>query len=172
MIMLPVRRWWAGEIVSLPGLTPQSIVFKDGCAGQAGASGRNGSNPGGRIVATADHPAAAYPWLNSGAIRSASDAALGCILLIVGMIAIWDGRGASFGEWQMLGAGYFPIVLGAAMLATGVALLTRAALVRRPPPTPWSLWSVAIVTAAIAIVVAAAWSVEHDRLLSFGPPEY
>jgi hypothetical protein len=75
-------------------------------------------------------------WLDRSATRTASDAALGCILIIAGALPIWSAGGLSFGRWPRLEATLFPSAIGVGMLAVGLLLLSRAVFVSRPPPPP------------------------------------
>jgi hypothetical protein len=123
-------------------------------------------------VTTIDNPTGAYAWLGGGAIRAASDAMLGTILLLAGTLAIWDSRKASFLRWDPPDAMVFPMLVGALLVAVGVLLLARAAFVRRPQPAPWGLRNVAIVAAAIIAVFAAPWIWGLAQLVIVGPPQY
>lgn len=123
-------------------------------------------------MATTDHPAEKYAWLASSAARTASDALLGCVLLLAGATAMWDGRGASFGREEGLNAAFFPFAVGTMAVAVGILLLARSAFFRRPPPAPWRLRDIAIIVAAIVATNFAAWQWGFDLLLYFGPAEY
>lgn len=122
-------------------------------------------------MTTTDHPAEKYAWLVGSAARTASDALLGCVLLVAGAIAMWDGRGASFGQ-EGLNAAFFPFAVGTMAVAVGVLLLGRSAFFRRPQPAPWRLRDVAIVVAAIVAIIFAAWQWGLALLLQFGPAEH
>jgi hypothetical protein len=121
------------------------------------------------VTTTEDHSAGARAWLNSSATRTASDAALGCILAIAGAFPIWDAGGLSFGEFLHFEAKLFPSAVGVAILAVGVLLLARAALVRRPPPASWGVRNIVIVAALF--IASRNWGMEL-MLLNFGPPEH
>jgi hypothetical protein len=125
------------------------------------------------VTMTGDHSAGARTWLNGNTIRPASDAALGCILVIAGAFPIWDAGGLSFGEFLHLEAKLLPSVVGMAMLVVGVLLLARAALVRRPPPASWGVRNIVIVAAAVIALYIASWNWGMElMLLNFGPPEH
>lgn len=132
-----------------------------------------GSRNGGvDVTATADHSAGDNTWLGGSANQKTSDALLGCILLIAGAVPIWDTRDLPSSSWEDPGAGFFPTVVGAAMLAVGVLLLARAALFPRPPPALWGLRNVAIVIVAVVVLLLASWQWGYGWLLHFGPPDH
>jgi TctA family transporter len=125
------------------------------------------------VTMTGDHSAGARAWLDSSATRTASDAALGGILLIAGALPIWDAGGLSFGEFLHFEAKLFPSAVGVAMLAVGVLLLARAALIRRPPSASWGVRNIVIVAAAVIALFIASWNGGMElMLLNFGPPEH
>jgi len=104
-------------------------------------------------------------------MQKASDALLGCVLLIAGAIAILDSRDAVLQRLGRLDAEFFPLVLGAATVAVGLSLLGRGALLQRPAPLPWKPWQLALLIAAIAAIEGTIWS-QPGWLLYFGPSEY
>jgi hypothetical protein len=123
-------------------------------------------------MTTTDHPAEGHAWLVTSTTRTASDVLLSCVLLVAGAIAMWDGRGASFGR-EGLNAGFFPMAVGAIAAAVGILLLGRSAFFRRPQPAPWRLRHIAIIAAAVVAIIFAAWQWGLELLLlQFGPPEH
>lgn len=123
-------------------------------------------------MTTTDHPADAHAWLATGTMRTASDVLLGCVLLVAGAIAIWDGRGALVLPEDGMNAGFFPTAVGAAAVAVGILLLGRSALFQRPQPAPWRIRSIAIIVAVTVACVFIAWEWGLGFLLKFGPPEH
>src|SRR5262245_6484092 len=111
-------------------------------------------------------------WLETDAIRRVSDIALGVILLIVGVLALWLAPDNPAGSSERPGAGFFPAVTAGLLCVVAVVLLLRAALRRSPPVRRSRPLHVAIVAAAIIILCFAAWTWGAPLLLKFGPPEF
>jgi TctA family transporter len=123
------------------------------------------------VTATADHTTGDHRWLSGRVARTASDAALGCVLLLAGAVAIWDARGLPFGSLDRLSGGVFPVVIGVLMAMLGAALIGRAAFFNRGQPTPLGLRRFAIEVAIVAAIALTIWWRGLDWLLHFGPPE-
>jgi TctA family transporter len=117
-----------------------------------------------------DDRATPHAWLDASAIRTASDIALGCVLLAAAAAAIL-GAG-DLGSRSRLGPGFFPSVVGGLLVVAGLILLVRGALQGTPPPARWSLTSLAIVVVVLASAYSAAVTWGRDLLLLFGPAEY
>jgi len=112
-------------------------------------------------------------WLETDAIRRASDIALGAILLIVGALALWFAPDRSAGGEMGPGAGFFPAVVAGLLCIVAVVLLARVAFRRSPPPVrPSRLLYVAIVAAAIVALYFALQTWGEPLFLRFGPPEF
>lgn len=123
-------------------------------------------------MTAAEYPPGPHPWLASSTVRRASDVVLGCVVLVAGAAAIWDGRGTAFGRWDQLDARFFPTVVGGLLVAAAVVLFARGAFLGRVPVLRWSLGGFAILVAAIGAVFLAAWLWGEGLLLRFGPPEF
>jgi TctA family transporter len=121
------------------------------------------------VTTATDHP---HSWLDVRAIRTASDIALGCVLLVAGAIAILSAPASSSVRRGELDAGFFPTVVSGLLLAVGIVLLVRGSFFGGPRPGRWSLKGLAMIAAAIIAVAAAAWAWGFELLLRFGPPEY
>jgi TctA family transporter len=119
-----------------------------------------------------DHPAEPHSRLDASAIRRASDIALGCVLLVIGAVAILNAPPMSFMHWEDLDAGFFPTVLGGLLVVVGIVLLVRGSIFGGARPGRWSLKGLAIIAAAIIAVCAAAILWGFDLLLLFGPSEH
>jgi TctA family transporter len=119
-----------------------------------------------------DHPAEPHSWLDAGAVRRASDIALGCVVLVVGAVAILNAPPMSFMRWEDLDAGFFPTVLGGLLVVVGIVLLVRGSIFGGARPARWSLKGLAIIAAAVIAVCAAAILWGFDLLLLFGPSEH
>ena len=112
-------------------------------------------------------------WLETDAIRRASDIALGAILLIVGALALWFAPDRSAGGEMGPGAGFFPAVVAGLLCIVAVVLLARVAFRRSPPPVrPSRPLYVAIVAAAIVALYFALQTWGEPLFLRFGPPEF
>ena len=112
-------------------------------------------------------------WLETDAIRRASDIALGAILLIVGALALWFAPDRSAGGEMGPGAGFFPAVVAGLLCIVAVMLLARVAFRRSPPPVrPSRPLYVAIVAAAIVALYFALQTWGEPLFLRFGPPEF
>ena len=124
------------------------------------------------MTTTTDHPAEPHAWLDASAVRRASDIALGCVLLVVGAVAILNAPPMSFMRWEDVDSGFFPTVLGGLLVVVGIVLLIRGSIFGGARPARWSLTGLAIIAAAIIAVYAAAilWGVR--LLLLFGPSEH
>src|ERR1041384_4641038 len=112
-------------------------------------------------------------WLETDAIRRASDIALGAILLIVGALALWFAPDRSAGGEMGPGAGFFPAVVAGLLCIVAGVLLARVAFRRSPPPVrPSRPLYVAIVAAAIVALYFALQTWGEPLFLRFGPPEF
>ncbi len=109
-----------------------------------------------------------HSWLDASAIRKASDLALGCILLVIGAVAILNAPPI----WEDFDLGSFPTVTSGLLLAVGIILLVRGSVFGGTRPARWSLKGLAVITAAIVAVGVAAWMWGFELLLLFGPAEY
>ena len=110
-------------------------------------------------------------WLAGSAMRAASDAGLGLVLLCAGAGAILAAGGMILRRGFALGPGFFPTVIGWLLVAVGIALLLRAILLRNRDDARWSLTSVAIITAAVLFTeFARQWGVNFA--IYRGPPEF
>ena len=109
-----------------------------------------------------------HSWLDASAIRKASDLALGCVLLVIGAVAILNAPPI----WEDFDLGSFPTVISGLLLAIGIVLLVRGSVFGGTRPARWSLKGLAMIAAAIIVVAAAAWARGFELLLLFGPPEY
>jgi hypothetical protein len=97
-----------------------------------------------------------YAWLESRAVRNASDIALGCILLAASAAAILDARNLSFGTWEQLDGGFFPILVGWLLAVVGVLLIARDAL-GRAPHMRWKTWQIVLVVVLyVAVILGGA----------------
>jgi len=114
-------------------------------------------------------------WLETDAIRWVSDIALGVIMLIVGVFALWYAAADHYaaGSLRRLGPGYFPALVAGLLCVVAIVLLLRAALRRSPPPVRRSrLLYAAIVAAAIVVFVSATWTWGATLFPRFGPAEF
>src|SRR5262245_14665752 len=111
-------------------------------------------------------------WLETDAIRRVSDIALGVIMLIVGVLALWFAPDNPAGSLARPGAGFFPAVVAGLLCVVAVVPLLRAALRRSPPVRRSRPLHVAIVAAAIIVLYFAAGIWGAQLLLKFGPPEF
>lgn len=111
-------------------------------------------------------------WLETDAIRRTSDIALGAILLMVGVSALWVATDYAVGSLGRLGPGFFPAVVAGLLCVVAVALLVRAALRRSPPVRHSRPLYVAIVAMAIVVLVFAPWRGGTALFLHFGPAEF
>lgn len=66
-------------------------------------------------------------------IRSPKEFGAGLIHLTFGAAAVWIGRDYAFGTGARMGPGFFPTVLGAALVAIGLASLVRSFMIRGEP---------------------------------------
>ena len=114
------------------------------------------------------HSAEPHSWLDASAIRKASDLALGCVLLVIGAVAILNAPPI----WDDFDLGSFPTVISGLLLAVGIILLVRGSVFGGTRPARWSLKGLAMITAAIVAVGAAAWMWGFGLLLLFGPAEF
>src|SRR5215470_13341270 len=87
-----------------------------------------------------------HAWLAGNAMRAASDAGLGLVLLCAGAAAILAAGGMILRRGFALGPGFFPTVIGWLLVAVGIALLLRAIVLRNRDDARWSLTNVAIIT--------------------------
>lgn len=120
----------------------------------------------------ADDRATPDAWLDAGARQTASDIALGCVLLVAAAVAYFGAGDMPSGRGVQLGPGFFPSLVGGLLLATGVVLLIRSIVFGTAPPVRWSLRELAIIVVAIAASYWAATMWGHDLLLQFGPSEF
>src|SRR5262249_21499337 len=106
-----------------------------------------------------------HAWLQGRAMRAASDAGLGLVLVCAGAAAIKAAGGMNLGSGLRLGPGFFPTIIGWLLVAVGIAVLLRAVLLRNKDDVRWSLPSVAIITAAVLFASFAArqWEPEFGR---------
>src|SRR5215510_5912444 len=105
-----------------------------------------------------------HAWLAGSAIRAASDAGLGLVLLCAGAVAILAASGMVLRRGFALGPGVFPTVLG--------WLLLRAILLRNRDDARWSLTSVANITAAVLFAEFATRQWRVNLAINFGPSEF
>lgn len=98
-----------------------------------------------------------YSWLETTAVRNASDVALGCVLVMAAVTAILGSRGLSVGPLEEPGPGFFPILLGWLLAGTGMLLLARGALGRAPQPTRWTTRQLLLLIGFIAAVILGRW---------------
>ena len=113
-----------------------------------------------------------HAWLYGGAMRAASDAGLGLVLLCAGAAAIMAAGGMSLGSGRQLGPGFFPTIVGWLLVAVGIALLLRAVLLRNKDDAHWSLASVAIITAVVLSVSFAVRQWGFAFAMHLGPSEF
>jgi TctA family transporter len=111
-------------------------------------------------------------WLETDAIRRVSDIALGVIMLIVGVFALWYAADYPAGSLRRLGPGFFPAAAAGLLCVVAVVLLLRAALRRSPPVRRSRPLYVAIVAAAIVVLVFAVRTWGDPLFLRFGPAEF
>jgi len=79
-----------------------------------------------------DQSGVRYSWLETSAVRNASDIVLGGVLLAAAAVAILGSRSLLFGTWKEPGAGFFPAIIAALLALVGILLLARGALGRAP----------------------------------------
>jgi TctA family transporter len=112
-------------------------------------------------------------WSGS-AMRAASDAGLGLVLLCAGAAAILAAGGMILRRGFALGPGFFPTEIGWLLVPVGIALLLRAILLRNRDDARWSLTSVAIITITAAVLftefATRQWGVNFP--IYFGPSEF
>ncbi len=113
-----------------------------------------------------------HALLAGSAMRAASDAGLGLVLLCAGAAAILAAGGMILRRGFALGPGFFPTVIGWLLVAVGIALLLRAILLRNRDDARWSLTSVAIITAAVLFTEFAMRQWVVNVAIYFGPPEF
>jgi TctA family transporter len=102
-----------------------------------------------------------------------SDVALGVILLIVGVLALWFAPDRSAGGEMGPGPGFFPALVAGLLCVVAVVLLARAALRRSPAPVrPSRPLYVAIVAAVIVALYFVLQTWGEPLFLRFGPPEF
>ena len=119
-----------------------------------------------------DHHTTPHAWLDAGAVRTASDIALACVLLgaaAAALLGAATGLGDRFGR---TGPGFFPAVVGGSLAAVGLILLVRGLLIRLAPPERWRLATLAVVVVAIPTAVLAAVQWGRPLALYFGPSEF
>jgi len=140
--------------------------------GTSGAS-CSGNHPYEAVSAMTTNPdQRPHAWLGGSAMRAASDAGLGLVLLCAGAAAIVAAGGMIRGRGFAAGPAFFPTVLGGLLVAVGIALLLRAILLRNRDDARWSLTSVAIITAAVLFAQFAARQWGVNFALNFGPSEF
>lgn len=110
-------------------------------------------------------------WLESAALRRASDLALGALLLLVGLFALAHVGSYPVGTLRRMGPGAFPALVGGLLCIVAVVLLARGALRRSPPVRRTSPHHIAIVVAAVVVLYTAAWRWGNDLFVRFGPTE-
>jgi hypothetical protein len=115
-----------------------------------------------------------HAWLAGSAMRAASDAGLGLVLLCAGAAAILAAGGMILRRGFALGPGFFPTGIGWLLVPVGIALLLRAILLRNRDDARWSLTSVAIITITAAVLftefATRQWGVNFP--IYFGPSEF
>jgi TctA family transporter len=110
-------------------------------------------------------------WLHGSSMRAASDACLGVIALITGMVAIQAATSLGLGSAVRLEAGSYPFVIGWLLLAVGVAALLRAVVLRNVEHARWGLISIAVIAAVILAIHFAGRQWGSEFALLFGPAE-
>jgi len=119
-----------------------------------------------------------HAWLQGRAMRAATDAGLGLVLLCAGTAAIMAAGGMNLGSGPRLGPGFIPMIIGWLLVAVGIAVLLRAVFLRNKDDARWSLTSVAIITVAVLSANFAAWQwgsnfdLSFSFALDFGPSEF
>ena len=111
-------------------------------------------------------------WLESAAVRRASDLSLGVLLLLVGLFVLAHLGSYPVGTLRRLGPGAFPSVVGGLLCVVAVVLLIRGALRRAPPVRRTSPHHVAIVAAVVVALSAAVWAWGNELFIRFGPAEF
>jgi TctA family transporter len=118
-----------------------------------------------------DQAAGPYAWLDTRALRTASDIVLGVLLLSAAAAAFVGARDLPFGGLDRAEPGFFPGMVAGLLALVGLVLLARGILVGTAPPERWNPIALAIIVVAI---VAAAFGVARwggPLLLYFGPAE-
>src|SRR5262245_48655309 len=112
-----------------------------------------------------------HAWLETDAIRRASDFTFGALMLVVGGFALWGARDYAIGTLTRVGPGMFPTVVAGLLCCVGVALLLRAGLRRSPPVRRSRPLYIAIAVAVVVSFVFAerTWG---QLYLRFGPAEF
>jgi uncharacterized membrane protein SirB2 len=120
----------------------------------------------------AEDQAWARSWLDGGAVRSASDIALGAILVAAGTVAIASANGTAFSHWERLDGWFLPAVVAGLLLLVGVVLLIRGRFARSVQPASWSLVELLIIVFAIGAAALGTWRWPFEWTLQFGPSEF
>jgi uncharacterized membrane protein YfcA len=81
-------------------------------------------------------------------------------MLLVGILAVWEGRGYPFGALSRIGPGLFPTVLGALLALVGAYMLATSRA--HPPreseraPLEWKAWLL-IAAGVVAFIVLGTY---------------
>lgn len=113
-----------------------------------------------------------HAWLDANATRTAADLVLGGILLVAGMVAIWDAGQIFSDRRSMLGAGFFPTVVGGSLCLVGLLLLVRGAFLGPPRAQCLRPRYLLMVVAGIALFILAMRAWGDELALQFGPSEF
>jgi Tripartite tricarboxylate transporter TctA family len=124
------------------------------------------------VSMTTQGQAGSRSWLDDGAIRSASDIALGVALIAAGTLVIANGGGTSFSRLDQLDGWFFPTAVAGLLVLVGVVLLLRGGFPRSAQPASWSPVELLIIVSTIGAAVLAAWRWGDGLALQFGPAEY
>jgi len=113
-----------------------------------------------------------HTWLEADALRRTSDVALGALLLVLGILAIWQAGELVIHGMSMPGAGFFPSVVGGLLDIVAIGLLVRGLLRRSPNVRRSRPRDIAVAAAVIGVSVLSLWAWGNDLFLGFGPAEF
>jgi putative tricarboxylic transport membrane protein len=88
-----------------------------------------------------------------------TDRAAGGVLVLVGLVALWESRQFPLGSLSRPGPAYMPVVLGLLLVLFGALLAAMGARSRRLGEIGWHEWRHAV--AIFAVCAFVAWGLER-----------